>query len=312
MSRVVAVAGGSGNLGRTIVEAILADGKFTPIILSRKVDTEKEKEIGARFVPVDYGDVESLIKTLESQNVEIVISVLNTMNSSQIELNLIEASDKATSTKRFIPSVWGIEFPQWAIEMFPPAGFKVEVTKVLEKTSLEWTSWSPGYFLDWWVTPHIKSHMATFALVVDVANKTAAIPGSGDVPVALTYTFDLAKFVAASLSLPKWEKTTYCIGDKVTMNELLAIAEEARGAKFTVTTDEIETLKKGQVTELPSHSQTYAFFPKQMLQPFLALFGLMFAEGVFDMKPAHTINGDFPDIKTHTVKELVTEAWKGK
>ena len=33
----VAVAGGTGKLGRAIVEAILADGKFDVVILSREV-----------------------------------------------------------------------------------------------------------------------------------------------------------------------------------------------------------------------------------------------------------------------------------
>lgn len=37
MSSLIAVAGGTGNLGRTIVEAIVADGKFEVVILARKV-----------------------------------------------------------------------------------------------------------------------------------------------------------------------------------------------------------------------------------------------------------------------------------
>jgi uncharacterized protein YbjT (DUF2867 family) len=38
MSSLVAVAGGTGNLGRTIVEAIIADGKSQVVILAREVD----------------------------------------------------------------------------------------------------------------------------------------------------------------------------------------------------------------------------------------------------------------------------------
>lgn len=34
---IVAVAGGTGKLGRAIVEAILADGKFEVVILGREV-----------------------------------------------------------------------------------------------------------------------------------------------------------------------------------------------------------------------------------------------------------------------------------
>jgi uncharacterized protein YbjT (DUF2867 family) len=37
MSSTVAVAGGTGGLGRALIEAILADGKFDVVILARKV-----------------------------------------------------------------------------------------------------------------------------------------------------------------------------------------------------------------------------------------------------------------------------------
>jgi uncharacterized protein YbjT (DUF2867 family) len=37
MSSIVAVAGGSGGLGRAIIDALKADKRYTPLILSRKV-----------------------------------------------------------------------------------------------------------------------------------------------------------------------------------------------------------------------------------------------------------------------------------
>lgn len=37
MAAIIAVAGGTGNVGRAIVEAILATGKHQVFILSRKV-----------------------------------------------------------------------------------------------------------------------------------------------------------------------------------------------------------------------------------------------------------------------------------
>jgi uncharacterized protein YbjT (DUF2867 family) len=39
-SCTVAVAGGSGGLGRSITEAIVAVGKYEVVILSRKVDVD--------------------------------------------------------------------------------------------------------------------------------------------------------------------------------------------------------------------------------------------------------------------------------
>lgn len=39
---IIAVAGGTGNVGRTIVEAIVAAGKHEVKILARKVSTQKQ------------------------------------------------------------------------------------------------------------------------------------------------------------------------------------------------------------------------------------------------------------------------------
>ena len=147
------------------------------------------------------------------------------------------------------------------------------------------------------------------SLVVDLANNLAAIPGSGDVPVVFTHTFDIGTFVAALLTQEKWEKESYIIGDKVTLNEFVRIAEDVKKTKFTIEHDSIDKLKGGQVTELPSHPSFYPFFPKQMLQGMFAAFGIMFENGVFDLKPSRTLNDDFPDIKPRTVKEVISEAY---
>lgn len=182
----------------------------------------------------------------------------------------------------------------------------------LEDTSLEYTSVVNGLFLDYYVVPHVKSYLPPLALAIDIANKTAAIPGSGDVPVVFTYSFDVGNFVAALLAQSSWQKESYIIGDKVTLNELLAIAEEARGSKFETTHDSMDKLRSFQVTELPAHPPMYPFFPKQMLQGMSAVFGILFEEGFFDLKSEQSLNEQFPGIKTRKVRELIEEAWKGK
>jgi hypothetical protein len=162
--------------------------------------------------------------------------------------------------------------------------------------------------------PHVKSYLGGTTLAIDIANKTAAIPGSGNVPVVLTYSFDIGRFVAALLTQPKssWDKESYIIGDKLTLNEVLAIAEEATGSKFDTTYDSVETLKSGQVTELPAHVDMYPYFPKPMLQGMLAVFGLLFEQGHFDFKPEKSLNSQFPEIETRKVSDLVEEAWRGR
>lgn len=47
--------------------------------------------------------------------------------------------------------------------------------------------------------------------------------------MVFTYTYDVAKFVAEVLTLPKWDEITTIVGDRVTLNEFVQLAEEARG-----------------------------------------------------------------------------------
>lgn len=189
---------------------------------------------------------------------------------------------------------------------------KIAYLAQLEVSSLEYTAIINGYFLDYWVIPHVKSYLGGLTVAIDIANKAAAIPGSGNVPVTFTYSFDIGNFVAALLSQSKWEKESYIIGDKVTWNEFLAIAEEARGEKFNTTYDSLEDLKASKITELPDHLNSYPYFPKPMLQGMCSIFGILFEGGFFDFKPERSLNEQFPEIETMTVRELVNEAWKGR
>lgn len=110
--------------------------------------------------------------------------------------------------------------------------FREDAASELRKSGLEWTRISNGYFMDYYGYPHVKTYLKPLSFVIDVKNKAAGIPGSGDDVVAFTYTADVAKFVVASLGLPKWEEITYCYGEKSSYNKILALAEEARGMSF--------------------------------------------------------------------------------
>ncbi|KAF1815603.1 NAD(P)-binding protein [Eremomyces bilateralis CBS 781.70] len=306
---VAAVAGGTGKLGRAIVDGINAAGKFEVVILARQADDEKAEEIGARIIAVDYSSPDAIASVLEGNSVEVVISALSSQSPPEQELNLLKGADQSLVTKRYIPSIWGIRYTEEIASYFPPAAIKLSYIKALESTSIEWTAVINGYFLDYYGAPKVKTYMPSMALVVDLDSNFAAIPGSGDVPVVFTHTFDVGKFVAALLTKDIWEKESYIIGDRVTLNEFVRFAEEVKKTKFTVEHDSIEKLKTGQITELPSHPPFYPFFPKQMLQGMFAAFGIMFENGVFDLKPSRTLNDDFPDIKPMTIRELILEAY---
>ena len=117
---------------------------------------------------------------------------------------------------------------------FHPAATKLSAIAALEETGLEWTIICNGFFLDYWGMPKVKTYLTPITILVDIAAGKAAIPGSGDTPVVFTYTQDVAKYTAAALTLDKWEKESYVIGAKTTLNNLLKVAEDVRGTYSTV------------------------------------------------------------------------------
>ncbi|KAK0261808.1 hypothetical protein LTS09_003901 [Friedmanniomyces endolithicus] len=313
MSHVVAVAGGTGQLGRAIVEAIEADGKYELMIFARSTSAEKEKAAGGvPIIAVDYSSVDSLVEALEKHKIDTLFSVVDANGGAESEFNLIKAADKSKVTKRFVPNIWGSEYREEQAKYFPIAKSKLDALAMLENTSLEWTAWYVGWFLDFYVAPRVKTYMFPFSAFIDMAHDVAAIPGTGDVPVVYTYTFDIAAFAAASLSLPKWEKETYAVGDRLTVNEFLAIAEEVKGTKFAVSHDSMETMSAGKSTQLPAYEPLYSVMPKEVLTGVIAVFGVMFENGQFDFEGKHLINTEFPEIKPRKVREMLVEAWGKK
>ncbi|RTE78491.1 hypothetical protein BHE90_007027 [Fusarium euwallaceae] len=228
--------------------------------------------------------------------------------TSQAQVNLAKAAIHSYSTKRFIVSQWSIEIPQSS----PIPDFSAVTLAELEAAiGIEYTIVTNGHFSDYYGYPKVKSYLKHAGFLVDIRNKTAAIPGSGNDKVVFTYSFDVARFVDALISTCKeWPKRSVIIGDVITMNDLVKVAEEARGEKFVVHYDDSAKLNTFQVTELPSHLDAYKIFPKPQLQMMFTVFGQWITRGLFDIPYAGSLNEMFPHIKTRSVKQLIDEAWK--
>ncbi|VUC30091.1 unnamed protein product [Clonostachys rosea] len=313
---IVAVAGGTGQMGRAVVDALIASGKHKTIILSRKENKDLEKELGVPIIAVDYDNVPALTKTLEDNNVDTVISTIFMMPSFTgdlpKEVEIIRAANASKTTKRMISSDFSFNLkPEHVAVGFPATPFKKAAEAELGASkNLESTRIMMGHFMDYWGVPGFKSHFAPMATFVDIENDYAAIPGSGNGRVTMAHSTDVAKFMVASLDLEKWDPIHYIIGDTVTSNELLALAEKAKGRKFTVVHDSAESLKSGVTTALPGQIAAYEVMPKQVFDMIMPILGLWFEEGAFDLGNVPTLNDKFPEIKTVKAKDMIEQAWK--
>ncbi|KAL1646961.1 hypothetical protein SLS61_007557 [Didymella pomorum] len=306
---VVAVVGGTGSVGKTIVEAFKTDGTHEAIVIGRKVP---EGEQPVPTFAVDYGNIDQIAQVLDEHKVHTVVStiVMYDPAAAQSERNLIEAAAKSPTVKRFVQSNWGDKTPEDESLQIAPNQFREQSLEVLRKTNLEWTQFHNGLFLDYYGMPHIESNLSPFVVFVDIAHRTAAIPGTGDELINLTYTKDLAKFVVASLSLEKWDEVMQVYSDQSSVNHIVKLAEEATGDKFKVYHDSDEQLREGKITELPSHPYIYPYFPKPLLEGLLSKFGLWVLHGIMNFSLEGSLNEKFPEIKTTSLKETI-DAWKG-
>ena len=193
---------------------------------------------------------------------------------------------------------------------------KVEATKLLAETSLEWTAIHSGMLLDYLGMPHYPSYLAPVNVWIDMAHDVASIPGSGDIPVVFTHTFDIGEYVAGLLTMPEgtWLRECVVMGDKLTLNDLVKVAEQAKGVPFETARDSEDSLKAGKVTDLPIHkdpAQTKAFGGQEIMQQFLANLGLMVEAGDFNLDEDICINKKLPEIVPRKARDVMA-CWKGK
>ncbi|KAH7144174.1 nmrA-like family protein [Dactylonectria estremocensis] len=294
----VAIAGGTGVMGKTLADVLARQTTHQALILTRK------------FV-VDYSDVASLTSFLQEHQIHTVISAfgINATSLAISQINLIKAAEASSATKRFIPSSFAIDYPRAGPAILPPLQSYFDSLDALEKTSLEWAVVNNGTFLDYYAPPTLKSHYKHGTVVLDIPNAAAGIPGTGDEPQTFTYTFDVARFTIAALDLPSWPRQLRIVGDTLTYNEFVKLAEAARGVKFDVKYDDLEKLRRFEITELPGHLEDYKGFPKHVLLPFLSIFQRWMAEGHGFVPKEGSLNEKFPEIETLTATKLMDQYW---
>lgn len=104
--------------------------------------------------------------------------------------------------------------------------------EALVKTGLKTTHFGNGVFMDYFGHPYIPSTLRPFKWAIDVPSRRAAIPGTGDEVVTMTYSKDVARFMARLLDDDEWPKFSRVSGADTCLNEILAIAERVTGMLF--------------------------------------------------------------------------------
>ncbi|KAJ3955134.1 hypothetical protein N0V92_008344 [Colletotrichum tropicale] len=295
---IVAVAGGTGGVGRAIVEQLQLSGKHEFFVLGRKVD---------------YDNVNAVVKVLEENNIHTIISALNPESemASNSQINLIAAADKSKTTQRFIPAEYFTPVDKNNVNEIFGEQYRLANTAAIEQSGLEYIRIFAGLFMDYWAMPNVHSYLKPYSPGIDMSLRKAVIPGTGDDVMSMTYTIDLARFIVRLLDEDTWPKSASISGSDVTFNEVIAILEKAHGAKFDVVYDDAEKLKKGDAT-LVSIPDEGSGIPADLVKQMTAAFSLMVLSGICSLPKEGRLNDMFPELPITTAEELLMKAWAKK
>ena len=165
-------------------------------------------------------------------------------------------------------------------------------------------------------------------IAVDVQNREACIPGDGNIPITMIYSYDAATLVAKLLEVDEWSEFSFCNGDDTTLSEVLRMAEELcgmfsslklhafyannellhEGEKFKVTYLKAEDVEKGDIPilKVPDGS---GIQPNELLDYSLFGYHLYLARG-FQLPEDQRIGNKFPGFKPRTVREFLEATWR--
>ncbi|KAJ5273483.1 hypothetical protein N7478_008608 [Penicillium angulare] len=308
---VIAVAGGSGGVGKTVVERLVQEPKFQVIVLSRQPTVDSSFP-GVQVVQINYDDVSSMANTLENYNIHTIISAIGLLSdeTSQSQLNLIDAAEQSPATKRFIPSEYSFIQTADLLSIDPSIQYWLDAANRLKESSLKYTRVIPGFFMDYWGMPHARTNLQPYTFGINIAEREAAIPGDGNDVICMTYTYDMADYVVKALDLNDWPEFSVVVGDEVTYNQLLKMAEELTGAKFNVTYDTVDQINAGDVTIPPSPRGTE--YSVDELKEVTALVSRLIVNGVFQFPKENRLDAQIPDVQPMKMREFLERHWGGK
>lgn len=314
----IAVAGGTGGIGRAIVEELARSGKHKVVILSRKASTTPIPGFPVEALAADYTSIDSLKNLLATHNVTTVISalMLASPEASTAQLNLIHASIATPTIHTFIPTEYGIHYTPAVAQFHPPAQWWLDASNLLRSSRLRYTLIIIGWLLDTHGHPHFKSYAKHFKYVLDFDRRVAVLPGSGEDKVSVLHSLDIAKYIRAMIEQgddKTWPEVSAFASDRMSWGEMVRVAERVMGEKWTVTHDSVSALESGQGTLLPQPEGSYEGFPEDALRHMISEFGLMAIKGSMDVSREHELrNDEFPEVEPVTVEGVIKEAWGRK
>ncbi|KAM0288446.1 hypothetical protein ACHAO9_007092 [Fusarium lateritium] len=310
----IAIAGGAGNVGQEIIDALLARNKHEILILSRKDAPETKIAPGVKWAKTSYQNIDELATILEG--VHTVLSFMSVGpggSEGRPQENLIDASVKA-GVKRFAPSEWAAS----KIDHFPWYDFKRSAREYLaeinkDKKVIEYTLFHFGLFTNYMTFPYKSSkHVTLFETPINFNDCRGLLVDDGETIISLVTAQDAAQVTALAVEYEgEWPIISGVKGADITMNELVALGEKIRGKPFKVENLKSEDLEanviKASYLPMPDHPSIPIEVRKSYAATIIRGLLLGFKDGA--MQVSDEWNKLLPDFVFTQLEEFLTKAW---
>ncbi|KAI0098918.1 NAD(P)-binding protein [Nemania sp. FL0031] len=313
----VAVAGGSGQVAREVVDALVASKKHDITIFTRGPAPTHAIAPEVKWQTVDYHDKGALTEAL--RGIHTVLSFVQLLSDPDqtAQKNLIDASISA-GVKRFAPSEYGsrgLDNMAWWQGKQKVREYLREVND--RETVIEYTLFQPGLFLDYLAFPHKTSkHVDPLQTVFDFQNRRAlAVEGHEDAIMTLTTVADAAAIIAQAVDhRGKWPIAGGICGNRVSISQILEIGKTVRGRPFTVEKVKMEDLEAGELNSSWSLEAVHSAVPDDQAQALLKMvcIGTLLSSSKGAWGSSDEMNQLFPEYEFTPMERFLSQVWEGK
>jgi len=171
---------------------------------------------------IDCNNPEALKHALKGVNV--IISTLSGEARCQGQLNLINVAKELGTIQRFIPSEFGVDFPEDISTYGEIIKHNMEVRRALVKSGIPYTIVLNGVFMDRIFSP---------LMGIDMEKRTVTTIGEGNYQLSSILSDDLAKFIPRLLmDQDSLNKKVHFVGDTMSWNDIVNLLDQTFKTNF--------------------------------------------------------------------------------
>lgn len=292
MTKTILVAGGTGDLGGRIIDALLDRGANVRALVRTSTDSAKVETLEKRGVTVIRADMSDISKLTQAcAGVSCVISALQGLHDVIVDAQsaLLDAA-LAAGVPRFIPSDFSSDFTKLSVGDNRNFDLRREFNAHVDTTSMAGTSILNGAFAE----------LLTYNIpLLDFQKKRVGYWENADWRVDFTTMNDTAAFTAAAALDSSTPRILRIASFQISPNELATVAGEVRRETF-------ELVRMGSRDELAAYNQrARAAHPEGETEVYPDWQRGQYMHSMFSVQNEPLDNDRYPDVTWTSVRDLL-------